>query len=783
MQYKSWKCISKSECSKRQLSGFTLTNMLNTADDAETYYKVHGEQCVEKCPNLYQPKRVRDRQTGDLIWACKKCKKDCPVNCDGEIINSQESAKKLESCTNIKGDIVINVMSGDITPVLEQTLKHIKSISGSLKIERSHSLVSLHFFKSLRWIGGETSTTSQKALTIFENDNLQKLFPDNNKVELGNKMVFIHYNQKLCMKEITGLLDLAAVPAQNREEHFISSVSNGNKIVCSEEKLELSVRTGGSDLLRLQYQNYMHHLQSLNEIDVSALLGYHIYYRELTEEQFITRDITKYEGMDACSGSAWNVLFEDDLSRFTTVVDSTGENATCDDSTEQCMYLQGKLIAKYQYNPVVTYIPSCKPYTPYAIYVTTVMEKQLAGKATGAQSDISYARTNESNPSPVVGLKADSPTPHTLELSWQPPALPHGIIQQYYVEVSYLGIGRDVEERDYCRKGKKDKVSEVVPDPAAPSKEEQPGTCPVCQSCGLAPDQNSGAHKTVPESGKVVGEMAFYNEIINKLFHIQTTTAAVVEGDPMFQSLISRRRRSVSSSAGPANSLSSPADKESEDYVYIQYQRNGPIKKISVENETLVVGGGLGRGGQQYSKRVFLSLPGTQLATTITNLKHYSDYEVRVFACQKQQQEGSSGRQFRVCSDESILNTKTTFLQDADTIPAWPGESAQISSHTGNTSEVTFIRWLAPPNPNERILNYILSRSQDINTEKPFTKCISLADIQVVNITVDGMERTALEYRLHQEGEYYVRLRAVSLYQEGSETTYTVRTQPFGLNL
>jgi len=158
---------------------------------------------------------------------------------------------------------------------------------------------------------------------------------------------------------------------------------------------------------------------------------------------------------------------------------------------------------------------------------------------------------------------------------------------------------------------------------------------------------------------------------------------------------------------------------------------------------------------------------------TITNLKHYSDYEVRVFACQKQQQEGSSGRQFRVCSDESILNTKTTFLQDADTIPAWPGESAQISSHTGNTSEVTFIRWLAPPNPNERILNYILSRSQDINTEKPFTKCISLADIQVVNITVDGMDRTALEYRLHQEGEYYVRLRAVSLYQEGGETTYT----------
>ena len=162
--------------------------MLADSEEAESFYKVYDGQCVEKCPSGYEPKRM------DNIWSCTVCNKDCPVNCDGEIINSQESALKLKSCTHIKGDIVINVISGDITPVLEETLRDIKEISGSLKIERSHSLVSLHFFKSLRRIGGEGS---QKSLTIFGNDNLQELFPDHQKIVLGGeKVVFIHYNKQ-----------------------------------------------------------------------------------------------------------------------------------------------------------------------------------------------------------------------------------------------------------------------------------------------------------------------------------------------------------------------------------------------------------------------------------------------------------------------------------------------------------------------------------------------------------------------------------------------------------
>jgi len=764
--YKGWTCITMQECSSRQVSGFTLSNMLPDSDEAEAVYKVHDGQCVEKCPAGYEPVKI------DNIWRCDLCKKDCPVNCVGRLINSRASALKLETCTHIKGDIVISVISGDITPVLEQALSDIKEISGSLKIERSHSLVSLHFFKSLRRISGGSKETQKKSLTIFENDNLQKLFPENQRIYLGaEKMVFIHYNQKLCMKEITSFLDLSGV--QMREEHAVSSVSNGNKIVCSEEKLKLEVLTGGPDLLKLEYQNYqetleIENLQNPADLNIEALLGYHVYYRELSEEQYQNKGISKYEGMDVCGGSTWNIYFEDDLGNFTEFQDlSKNHTASCDDKTEKCLKIKGNLLGKVTYTPVLTYIPALKPYTPYAVYVTTVMEKQLAGELTGAQSDIVYARTKESNPSPVTNVKAQSPSPNSLEISWSRPDKPNGVIDQYYVEISYLGTGKDVEERDYCE-NKKDKPEppKTEPDPVFPTENDL-GSCPKCESCEK--EAVIEPSKKAPDSKKVVGEMEFYNAIINKLFHIQTTTAAVVEDETMLFGSVSnkRKKRNVDSTAS-RNSLNESIEfekKENHTFVYIQYQRNGPIKPISVENITMKVANTF-----PYAKRVFLAVPGNQTSLTVNKLKHYSDYEVRVFACQKEQI-GGNNKAYRVCSDESILNTKTTFNKTADTINPW-NEDEEIATHVGNTSEVTFIRWLPPRNPNERIVNYVLAWSKDTSQSKPYVKCISLSEINEINITHNGVQKTMMEYKLVTEGEYYIRIRAVSLFDEGKWTRW-----------
>ena len=748
--YKNWMCINETECSEKQIHGFMA---LPTFDPAKSVYKVHKDQCVDNCPNLFEPVN----ETG--IWRCVECSGNCTVQCDGENINSPESAKRLQSCTHINGDLVINVNRGDITAVIEESLADIQEISGSLKIERSHSLVSLHFFKSLKKIGSGQSH-SQKTLNIFENDNLQKLFPDDKVIELGEKKsVFIHFNQKLCLKEITKFLDLAKVSEENRKENFVSTVSNGNKIVCSEEKLNLKVIPGGPHNLRLQYKNYLQTLEMMGTEDVTSLLGYHIFYRELTEEQYARRDITKYEGMDACGTSAWDYMFEDDPGRFSHA-EETPSDASCDTTKEKCIIMNGKLVAKYIYTDAIAYIPNCKPYTPYAIYVTTVMEKKLAGKATGAQSDIVYARTNETNPSPVGNLQAESSKPNSLEISWDPPAKPHGIIDRYYVEVSYLGTGKDIEDRNYCEKKKQVTPEKPAQPPQSPrpTEDELNGSCPVCEACS----EESDSRPAAPDPVTVLGEKSFYDDIINKIFPL-TQPAALADQEQIGIDIFSRRKRSVSSPQLTANAIRTSTTNKT--FVYIRSQMKERIKSLAADNETMLVGGVI------YSKRVLMSLAGNMTTVTVDKLKHFTDYEIRVFACQKEKTD-KDGKMFRACSDEAILNTKTTFDRNADNILPWNSEE-DIYTQSGNGSE-GIIKWFPPSNPNERIVSYMLSRSPDAQAETAFIKCISLSELTESFERIDGEEKRVLQYKLTTDGEYYIRLQAVSLFDSGSWTTFQV---------
>ena len=104
--YKQWMCITEAECSEKLVNSVFKISLLSR-DDAKSVYKVHEGECIDKCPSSFKPVRVSN------ITRCDKCLKgDCPVQCNGEIINSSESAKKLKSCTHINGDLMINVSSG-----------------------------------------------------------------------------------------------------------------------------------------------------------------------------------------------------------------------------------------------------------------------------------------------------------------------------------------------------------------------------------------------------------------------------------------------------------------------------------------------------------------------------------------------------------------------------------------------------------------------------------------------------------------------------------------------
>ena len=135
----------------------------------------------------------------------------------------------MDSCINMrinhgrKSVFTISLLSflENVVDELEKNLGRVTVITGSLKVSRSFPIVSLDFFKNLKEIQGtSTEDTVEKkshySLEILENENLQKLFPEDSKVKITTRngprgtpkpgRPFIHYNQKLCRSEIKKLI-------------------------------------------------------------------------------------------------------------------------------------------------------------------------------------------------------------------------------------------------------------------------------------------------------------------------------------------------------------------------------------------------------------------------------------------------------------------------------------------------------------------------------------------------------------------------------------------------
>lgn len=124
---------------------------------------------------------------------------------------------------------------------LETALSDVEEITGSLRIVRSVSIVSLSFFKRLTIIGGRQSQKQDDnrwALYVMDNQNLQELFPNNVTIERGK--LFFHFNPKLCYANITNLMphvvDLRNATELPHEEVAVNS--NGDKVACKSHTWE-----------------------------------------------------------------------------------------------------------------------------------------------------------------------------------------------------------------------------------------------------------------------------------------------------------------------------------------------------------------------------------------------------------------------------------------------------------------------------------------------------------------------------------------------------------------
>ena len=123
--------------------------------------------------------------------------------------------------------------------------------------------MSLDFFQSLELIQGIQTPDSNVnrtmySLEISENENLQKLFPikpDGSTVQIQLRRdkdkasekgrAFLHYNQNLCNQEIDNMINASNLVDPDPQD--ISRATNGDKAVCSQNKLMLTLMIIGDD--------------------------------------------------------------------------------------------------------------------------------------------------------------------------------------------------------------------------------------------------------------------------------------------------------------------------------------------------------------------------------------------------------------------------------------------------------------------------------------------------------------------------------------------------------
>lgn len=749
LKYERWRCISESQC-----RNITYSYNVETIDQQKPYKTYMGE-CLEHCPPATKEKSDGNRLT------CEDCK-DCPKECPGDLISSLEDLNRFDGCTKIVGDLTIQLSIDNVVQELETYLHRVKVITGSLKISRAFRIVSLDFFKSLEEIQGIHAPDSMKkkyySLQILENENLQKLFPRSRRVKVTSRMglggqimkgrAFIHENPKLCTSEIQQLLNSSGMIDPGLRSEEISYATNGGKAVCSQKKLNLRVFTVDM-VMHFEFDNYQKAIvEEDSENNYRALLGYEIHYREISEAVIKAKNLTKYDGRDACGGDEWKII------------DHT--------PSEPRIGADGN----HDYPMETVQLPNTKPYTHYAAFVTTLITRDIKGgeNIEGAQSDIVYAVTPEDTPTVPRSIQVERVNYSTVNITWLPPSSPNGIIDHYELVLELQSIDRHrIMERPFCNVG-----YGVRPDPEEVKDEEgektpvtngtaPDGTCD-CRKCG-----KPGTIVTRPTVNKQdkQEEDHFHDEIINEVFQtsfpIRTKrTAAADQSKPGHKGINDISMLDDNDGQVLTNVTTEKSLLDEEEYDDDQYKprvipdsdprymtlRPGWTRPFNTRWQP-------GPGKEDIYKVFSTEIAANQTHLLVNDLRHFSSYKLKMRVCQHV----IDG--MKRCSDLVDMDLRTKAKKGADDVI---GDIREVGGYTNNKNESNrvYITWNEPDDPNSMVVYYNIRIKTHVDKQQWMTDCISAK--KFMN---DGRK-----YEVIVTGTYYVSVQAVSLFGPSAWTSF-----------
>ncbi|XP_041639602.1 insulin-like growth factor 1 receptor [Cheilinus undulatus] len=385
-KFEGWRCISEDLCSKVHLPEYDS-------------FVIHGGECMSECPPGYT-------RTAPNSMFCTACDGLCDKVCHEKVIDSMDAAQSLKGCTVIKGNLHINIRRGhNMVAELESFTGLIQRVTGYVRIRHSHTLSSLAFLRSLRYIDGEELLDDMYAFSAFDNQQLQYLWDwKQHNLTIKNGRLFFRANPKLCMSEIRKMWEKTGIQGHFEDSDFRN---NGDRASCESAILKFKSNTTSSTRIKLTWQRY-------RPRDYRDLISFILYYKEAPFQ-----NITEFEGQDGCGSNSWNMV-DVELSQ--------------DKDSDPGVLLS-----------------NLKPWTQYAIFVKAIT-LMVEDKHKGAKSKVVYIRTSPAAPSMPQDVRAYSNSSTQLVVRWSPPVSPNGNQTYYLVRWQQQAEDRELYQHNYCSK-------------------------------------------------------------------------------------------------------------------------------------------------------------------------------------------------------------------------------------------------------------------------------------------------------------------------------------------
>ncbi|KAK7605363.1 hypothetical protein V9T40_007221 [Parthenolecanium corni] len=721
LEYLNRTCVTEAQC--RTFFGpipkrDRTENELRQDKPKNGSYFMLEKWCVNECPNKY----YLDKTTN----TCTRClNRVCPLDCKPQepnfIITSVSEARQLQSCTRLLGSLFIEITATGSNAAIENSLEEylgsIEEIHGELKIVRSHALVSLNFLRSLHTIkglranassssssdanatkAGVASSQNQHALTVKDNKNLRQLWDwsrrPNASMHIEPGKIFFHFNPKLCMSEIDKLVEVAHLPPYINFD--VSRESNGDQTACSAVPLEVKVEKIGSmsAILTLTVSEKQ---QPANDTSHGR---YMVYYKP-NEGESQPNHTFNYESISECGDFGW---------RHT--------------SDSSAISFDGKSY------PV--FLPHLEPAVEYVFFVRSM-------HSTIYTSSLYTFTTKPAQPTPPLNLKVNFTTSSAISLSWQPPYHSHGTLVKYVVH-GYWETDRrpDLLKRDYCRHKMKNEM--LASKPVATTT-----TTTTTTMMSLVTNGDND-YSTAENACNCLNDTRKDNTARNcDRFEHDQISALPAELEPGLEYCDAYVRNFIRSRYLMLKSIGRDihfVDTAVNRTIMVDEMLSAPRSNVTADD------------GKFDAFR--LEVDASRTYVTIPQLRHFSQYIVKVAAC-LQPQPGL----VEPCSVDAVLVVRTAADVNADRL-----DERQLLVKKSN--QTTNITWVEPLLVNGFVHSYQLEyRNQDGENSKFTEVCIGWQKFRESNNTFSiGLA----------PGQYELRLRAVSLAGDGPIviTSFTV---------